>query len=82
MPDMHAPHCLRAGATHIFLLHLVEEICAMTRLLTLLWQVLAPAHGALAQTEAVYALTDEELARRGLKRRDAAHQILTNGDWS
>ncbi|MEX0312263.1 MAG: hypothetical protein AB3N17_18675 [Tateyamaria sp.] len=39
-------------------------------------------HGALAQTQAVYALSDAELAARGLKRRDAAHQIMINGDWS
>ena len=39
-------------------------------------------HGALAQTQAVYALTDAELKARGLKRRDAAHQIMINGDWS
>lgn len=39
-------------------------------------------HGALAQTQAVYALSDAELKARGLKRRDAARQIMINGDWS
>ena len=39
-------------------------------------------HGALVQTQAVYALTDAELKARGLKRREAARQIMTNGDWS
>ncbi len=43
---------------------------------------LFPLHSTLHQTNAVYALTDKELAERGLKRRDAAHQIMTNGDWS
>ncbi|WP_415403900.1 hypothetical protein [Tateyamaria sp. SN3-11] len=39
-------------------------------------------HGALAQTQAVYALSDAELKARGMKRRDAARQIMTNSDWS
>ena len=39
-------------------------------------------HGALVQTQAVYALSDAELKARGLKRRDAARQIMINGDWS
>lgn len=39
-------------------------------------------HGALAQTQAIYALSDAELKARGLKHREAARQIMTNGDWS
>ncbi|MEL6464990.1 MAG: hypothetical protein AAFQ58_08475 [Pseudomonadota bacterium] len=39
-------------------------------------------HGAMAQTQAIYALSDAELKARGLKRRDAARQIMINGDWS
>ena len=39
-------------------------------------------HGAVVQTQAVYALTDAELKARGLKRREAARQIMINGDWS
>ena len=39
-------------------------------------------HGTLAQMQAVYALSDDDLRSRGLKRRDAAHQIMINGDWS
>ncbi|MBT6189465.1 MAG: hypothetical protein HOI22_04290 [Tateyamaria sp.] len=43
---------------------------------------ISPPHGTLVQTQAVYALSDEDLRARGLKRRDAAHQIMINGDWS
>ena len=39
-------------------------------------------HGALVQTQAVYALSDAELKARGLKRREAARQIMINGDWT
>ncbi|WP_299655320.1 hypothetical protein [uncultured Tateyamaria sp.] len=39
-------------------------------------------HGALVQTQAIYALTDAELKARGLKHREAARQIMINGDWS
>ncbi|WP_420011938.1 hypothetical protein [Tateyamaria sp.] len=51
------------------------------RIATLLTRISLP-HGALAQTQAVCALTDAELKARGLKQRDAARQIMINGDWS
>lgn len=61
-----------------------QNRCPMTlfqRLAAVLGSISLP-HGALAQTQAVYALSDAELKARGLKRRDAAHQIMINGDWS
>ncbi|WP_299552057.1 hypothetical protein [uncultured Tateyamaria sp.] len=39
-------------------------------------------HGAMVQTQAIYALTEAELKARGLKHREAARQIMTNGKWS
>lgn len=51
------------------------------RIATFLTALTLP-HGALVQTQAVYALTDAELKARGLKRREAARQIMINGDWS
>lgn len=53
----------------------------LSRIAAFISQISLP-HGALAQTQAVYALSDAELKARGLKRRDAAHQIVINGNWS
>ncbi|WP_299043226.1 hypothetical protein [uncultured Tateyamaria sp.] len=51
------------------------------RLAAFLTAISAP-HGAMAQTQAIYALTDAELKARGLKHRDAAWHLIANGDWS
>lgn len=53
----------------------------LSRIATFISKITLP-HGALAQTQAVYALSDAELRARGLKRRDAARQIMINGNWS
>lgn len=53
----------------------------LQRLAALLTSINLP-HGALAQTQAVFALTDAELKARGMKRTDAARQIMIDGDWS
>jgi hypothetical protein len=39
-------------------------------------------HGVMKQTEAVYSLSDLELAEFGIKRQDAVRQIMINGNWS
>ena len=53
----------------------------LQRIAAFLTAISAP-HGALVQTQAIYALTDAEAKARGLKHREAARQIMTNGDWS
>lgn len=39
-------------------------------------------HGPLAQTVAVHALSDAELKARGMRRGDAAREVMINGSWS